>query len=114
MARSILLIPLLLALPVRGEERTFAVTVDGQPAGELVLDFRPSSGNAINIDVRAKHRVERPVLISFDYRGTETWKEGRLVRLEGLGSDGTLKGGATLVAGKDAYALKAGVKEVSV
>src|SRR6185369_3402330 len=59
-------------------------------------------------------RAESPTPLGVDYRGTESWKDGRLVRLDGLGSENGRKGGVTLVAGKDAYSLKAGVKEVSV
>lgn len=105
---------LVCALPALGEDRTLSVTVDGQPAGEITLEFKTLIDGATSVTIRAEYRVERPVPVSFDYRGTESWKDGRLVRLDGLGSEGAIKGGVTLVSGKDAYALKAGVKEVSV
>jgi hypothetical protein len=64
--------------------------------------------------VRADWRAERPTPVALEYRGTEKWKDGRLAHIEGLGSENGHKGGITLVAGKEAYALKAGVKEVAV
>jgi hypothetical protein len=114
MPRLSLAAVLLAALPAFAEERTFAVTVDGKPAGELVLAFQSRTDGTAAVTVHADYRAERPMAFAFEYRGTETWKDGRLVRLEGLGTEDRHKGGITLVAGKDVYALKAGVKEVSV
>src|SRR4051794_7236950 len=109
-------LPLLLlaALPAVAEERTFSITIDGQPAGELVVKYQTQTDGTTAVSVRADYRAERPTPLSFEYRGTESWKDGRLVRLEGLGAESGHKGGITLVAGNDAYALKAGVKEVRV
>jgi hypothetical protein len=104
----------LAVLPALAEERTFAVTVDSKPAGELVLAFQARTDGTTAVTVRTDYRAERPTPLAFEYRGTESWKDGRLVRLEGLGTEDRHKGGITLIAGKDAYALKAGVKEVSV
>ena len=114
MARSSLLLLLLGALPVLAEERTYAVTIDGKPAGETTVSFQTRDDGSTAVTVRSEYRTDRPTPLSFEYRGTETWKDGRLVRLEGLGAENRQKGGITLVAGKDAYALKAGVKEVSI
>ena len=114
MPRLSLTAAFLAALPAFAEERTFAVTVDGKPAGELVLTFQARTDGTTAVTVRADYRAERPTPFAFEYRGTEAWKDGRLVRLEGLGTEDRHKGGITLVAGKDTYALKAGVKEVSV
>jgi len=105
---------LFFALPAFAEERTFTVSIDGHPAGELVVGFEKRSDGTTAVTIRGDYRAERPTPVSFDYRGTESWKDGRLVRLEGLGSANGHKGGITLVAGKDAYSLKAGVKEVRV
>jgi hypothetical protein len=104
----------LAVLPALAEERTFSVTVDGHTAGELTLAFQARADGTTAVTVRTNYRAERPTPFAFEYRGTEAWKDGRLVRLEGLGTEDRHKGGITLVAGKDAYALKAGVKEVSV
>jgi hypothetical protein len=114
MARVSLTCLLLATFPALAEDRTFAVTIDGQPAGELVIGYHVRSDGNTAVTVRGEYRAERPTLLSFEYRGTESWKDGRLVRLEGFGSANGHKGGITLVSGKDAYALKAGVKEVRV
>jgi hypothetical protein len=114
MLRPTLAALLLAILPAFAEERTFSVTIDGRPAGELVLGFQTRTDGTTAVTVRTDYRAERPTPFAFEYRGTEAWKDCRLVRLEGLGTEDRHKGGVTLIAGKDAYALKAGVKEVSV
>lgn len=111
MSRLSVSLLLLAALPVLGEERTFTVTIGGRPAGEVVLDYQRRTDGTTAVTMRGQWRSEKS--ITFEYRGTEAWKDGRLVRLEGIGSEDSRKGGITLVAGADAYALKAGVKEVS-
>src|SRR4051794_18697811 len=107
MPRLSLAAALLAALPAFAEERTFTVTVDGRPAGEMVVAFQARTDGTTGVTVRADSRAERPTPFAFEYRGTEAGKDGRLVRLEGLGKEDRHKGGITLVAGKDAYALKA-------
>jgi hypothetical protein len=114
MVRSSVLLLFLGAWPVLGEERTYSVTIDGKPAGEMAISFHARDGGATTVTVRAEYHADRPMPIAFEYRGSETWKDGRLVRLEGLGSEDHHKGGITLIGGRGAYALKAGVKEVSV
>jgi len=99
----------LLAAPAVAEERTFALTADGKAVGELVLSFQTRKDGTTAVTVRSESSP-----LAHEYRGTETWANGRLVRLEGLGAEGGRKGGVTLVAGKDTYALKAGAKEVTV
>lgn len=105
---------LFVVLPAWAEERAFTVSIDGHSAGELVIAFEKRADGATAVTVRSKYRLGGPTPLAFDYRGTESWKDGRLVRLEGLGSADGGKGGIALVAGKDAYSLKAGVKEVRV
>jgi Family of unknown function (DUF6134) len=105
---------LLSVLSVADDERTFSVTIDGQRAGELVVNFEARPDGESTVKIRADYRADRHTPIAFEYRGAESWKDGRLTRLEGLGAENGRKGGITLVAGKEAYALKAGVKEVSI
>lgn len=105
---------LLAAVPVLADERTFTVSIDGRPAGDLIVSYQTRSDGTTAVTVRTDWRADRPTPISLDYRGTETWKDGRLVRLDGSGVQDGRKGGITLVAGADGFALKAGVKEVSI
>lgn len=114
MPRLLIAIWLAVTLPAAAEERTFSVTIDGRPAGEFVVNYQARTDGSLAITVRADWRADRPAPISFEYRGTETLKDCRLVRLEGVGAKDGKKGGITLIAGKDAFALKAGVKEVSI
>jgi hypothetical protein len=114
MARPTIPILLLAVACIHAEERTFSVTIDGQLVGELDLNYQRRSDGSAAVSMRASWHNEKSTRLAFEYRGTESWKDGRLVRLEGLGTEDGHKGGITLVAGTDAYALKAGVKEVSV
>lgn len=100
--------------PAAAGEHVFTVTIDGRPAGEAVIAYDPRPDRTTAVTVRVQYQADRPVPISFDYRGTETWRDGRLVRLDGLGTDGRTKGGIQLEAATNAYALKAGVKQVTV
>lgn len=100
--------------PAAAGEHVFTVTIDGRPAGEVTIAYDPRPDRTTAVTVRVQYQVDRPVPISFDYRGTETWRDGRLVRLDGLGTDGRTKGGIQLEAATNAYALKAGVKQVTV
>jgi hypothetical protein len=110
MFRLSALVCVLVAVPAVAEERTFSVTVDGKAVGELVLSYRTQSDGSTAVTVRSESQSP----LAGEYRGTETWKDGRLVRLEGTGSDGGRKGGTTLTGGVDTYALKAGVKDVRI
>jgi YD repeat-containing protein len=114
MTRRALLVLGLIPIPAVAEERTFSVSVDGKPAGECVVSFQAQADGSFAISCRADVRAEQRPRYSFEYRGTEVWKDGRLVRLEGSGAENGHKGGGSLAAGKDGYALKAPTKEVAV
>ena len=101
------------ALPVMAEERTYSVTIDGHAAGKRFISFHTDSSGSTNVTIRADYKAGSGRL-AFDYHGTETWKDKRLVRLEGAGSEDGRKGGITLVAGTDGYTLAAGVKRIRV
>jgi hypothetical protein len=110
MIRIPAIICLMAAVPAVADERTFSVTVDGKAVGELVASYRAQQDGSTAVAVRGGW----PAPFAYDYRGTETWKDGRLVRLEGTGSDAGRNGGVTLVAGKNTSTLKTGVKDVSI
>ena len=109
MRHLLIFISSLFALPLHGDERTYHISLDGNPAGTMIIDYQLRDGTT-----SATVRIDRIGQRTNDYRGTESWKDGRLVRLERTGTDGPHKGSVLLVAGKDAYSLKAGVKEVRV
>lgn len=113
MSRLSLLAAVCALSPADAEERTFSVALDGKPAGSLVLTFTHRDDGTTAVTVKVDAKADRPAY-SLAYQGTESWKDGRLVRLEGSGSEAGRKGGVTLRAGPDGYALKAGVKEVTV
>jgi YD repeat-containing protein len=114
MTRQALLVLGLIPIPAAAEERTFSVSVDGKPAGECVVSFQAQADGSCAISCRTEVRAEGRPRDSFEYRGTEVWKDGRLVRLDGSGAENGQKGGVSLAAGKDGCALKAPTKEVTV
>lgn len=109
MLRILLVSGVLATGSVLGEERTYSLTLDGRPAGEILITLRKDSTGTTAINIRADSSP-----FAYEYRGTEDWKENRLVRLEGSGSDNGRRGGISIVGGKDGYNLKAGAKDVRI
>jgi hypothetical protein len=101
MIRPTLLLAWALAVPAFGEERTFTVTADGKSVGEVILAFKSQADGSTAVAVRAE--VGR---FAVKYRGTEVWKDGRLVRMDGSGM--------TLRATDRGYELQTGTKDVVV
>lgn len=64
------------------ETREFAIRVDGKPAGEYRMTIRDEDGS-VNLvaqaDVRFRYLLYN---YTYQYRGNETWKDGKLQRLE--------------------------------
>jgi YD repeat-containing protein len=114
MTRRAFLALWVMSAPALAEERTFSVSIDGKPAGECVLSIRPESDGSLAITCGADIRADQRPGYSFTYRGSEVWKDGRLIRLDGRGSEAGRDGGIRLRAGTDGYALKGSLKEVTV
>jgi hypothetical protein len=70
------------------EIREFRIAVDGKPAGEYRLSVtRQDDGTLVQsgqADVRLRVLIKN---YSYTYRGTETWKNGRLVKLDSTCND---------------------------
>jgi len=70
------------------EIRDFRISIDGKPAGEYRLSVtRQDDGTLVQsgqADVRLRVLVKN---YTYAYRGTETWKGGRLVRLDSACND---------------------------
>jgi hypothetical protein len=94
------------------EERSFAVTIDGKPAGKVVHSFKAEADGSTAVLCDAQ--IDEPSGYPFVYRGTEVWKDGRLARLDGAGAEQGRKGGVTLRPGTDGHHLKTWTKDVTV
>ena len=102
-------------ISLRAEERTFAVTIDGKPAGTYVMkiDARDDGTTAVTCkaDISVKILLIR---YTYTYRGEEVWKDDKLVSLDSTCNDDGKRTAVTLAAGKDGYTLKAGAKAVAI
>jgi hypothetical protein len=92
---------ILLASVAFAEERTYSLTVDGKPAGQAIVTVEAGKDGVTTLRSQVDFTVPPA-----RYAATETWKAGRLAKLE--------SGRVTLTPGTDGYTLKAGVKEVAV
>lgn len=88
-----------------GEERTYTLTID-KPAGRATVIVATDKDGSVSLHWESE--LTNPQV---KHTGTETWKGGRLVRLETTQGK---KSAVSLVAGREGYALKAGAKEVTV
>jgi hypothetical protein len=104
MKRTLLIVAYLAGSTGRAEERQFAVTVDGKPAGEMRMSFKSQADGSTMVSIRMELKGEKRV----SFRGTEVWKDSRLVRLDGE------RKGVTLRATDRGYDLKGPTREVTV
>jgi hypothetical protein len=92
-------------------ELKYAVTINGKAAGECVVRSKDQEGTT-ELHIETSGLVGR--LPSLNFNCIESWKKGRLARLESSYTDRETKGTTRLVGGGDGYSLKAGTKEVTV
>lgn len=64
------------------ETRDFQVTVSGKPAGEVHMTIHRQDNGVIQMRCDTDIHVQILVKYKFIYRGHETWKDGRLLRLD--------------------------------
>jgi hypothetical protein len=70
------------------QTRTFAVTVDGKPAGRVQFRITDHGNDAQTVETHA--RVNTRIFFvryTYEFDGTEEWKEGRLMKLESNAND---------------------------
>jgi hypothetical protein len=75
------------AVAAEAETRTFQIRIDGKPAGEYRMAIREEGGTTTvtgEADVRVRYLI---YTYTYSYRGTETWKDGRLQRLDSRAND---------------------------
>jgi hypothetical protein len=70
------------------ETRRFQIFIDNRPAGSYYMSFSERADGSIAVSERADVRI-RYLLISYhySYRGTEVWKDGRLLQLDANSDD---------------------------
>ena len=70
------------------ETREFAVRVDKKQAGSYVMTFTRQDDGSVTLAAQANVRVSYLIYkVTYTYQGTETWKDGQLVKLESTCND---------------------------
>lgn len=95
----------------RGAEWQFAVSIDHKPVDKFTITVTHVEPVT---EIHSKLAITGDRAWQLSYEGSESWKDGRLVRLEGSGTQNDKKGSVSLIDGKGGYALTAGDKEVTV
>lgn len=71
------------------ETRTFSIKVDGTLAGHHQMTISASDDHVFTVDSEANVSVSRLFIrvYRYTYRGTEVWKDGRLIQLQSKAND---------------------------
>jgi len=71
------------------EHRDYQITVDGRPAGQYHASIARHENGVFIVSGRVDVHLRFALVINYNYtyRGTETWKHGRLVRLDSTCDD---------------------------
>jgi hypothetical protein len=97
------------------ERRTFSVSVDGKPAGAHFLIIQINDDKSVVVTAQADVSVRVAVITyKYSFRGSETWKDGKLQQLSTSTNDNGKKHTVTAEATKDGLAVKADGREVQI
>jgi hypothetical protein len=70
------------------ETREFSVRVDKKQAGSYVMTFTRQDDGSVTLAAQANVRVSYLIYkYTYTYQGTETWKDGQLLKLESAAND---------------------------
>ncbi|MGE3804089.1 MAG: DUF6134 family protein [Gemmataceae bacterium] len=83
------LVSLALTGSLSAETREFVVFIDGKPSGQYSMVIEPQKDGSTLVTNTAEVRVlfARITVYRYSYRGTELWKEGKLVRMDSATDD---------------------------
>jgi hypothetical protein len=95
------------------EVRNFTMKVDGKPSGESHMTITQQDDGSLSMSCRAEIKVTKLGLVvyKYSYRGTETWKDGALVRFESQTDDNGKKFTVKADAGKEGVHLRVNKEE---
>ncbi len=97
------------------ERRVFSVSVDGRSAGSHQIVIQTKDDKSVTVTAQANVTV-RVALITYKYtfRGSETWKEGKLRQLSTTTNDNGKRHSVSAEATKDGLAVKADGRDVQI
>ena len=91
------------------------MSVDGKPAGTHVLAIKTADNGTVTVSADTSVKVRVAIITySYTFRGTETWKDGRLLALESATNDDGKKHAVAAKADKDGTSVTANGKELLV
>jgi YD repeat-containing protein len=84
------------------EQRQFAMVLDGRRVGEYHVKITQQADGAVVMSGQGQMQYNQPGLVStYRYRGSEVWKEGRLLRLDSTSGDDSKETNVSAVAEGD-------------
>jgi YD repeat-containing protein len=114
LSRFAVLCSLIVVTHLAAADIDYRINIDGVAAGHCMAKTRATADGIIEIHGRIEIKASKLQPFALSYEGREQWRDRKLQRLDGSGADGGRTGKVTLTAGKDGFALKAGLKEVTV
>jgi hypothetical protein len=97
------------------ETRDLAIYVDGKKSGESHVTIQTQDDGSTIVSSSAEVNINRVIVhYSYSFSGTETWKDGKLTRLDTKTNDDGKKLTVSAVAQKDVLKLKANNNEREV
>jgi hypothetical protein len=70
------------------EERQFAIALDGQRVGEYRMKITKEDDGSVVCSSQGQMQLSQPGVVSkYRYRGSEVWKDGKLLRLDSTAGD---------------------------
>lgn len=97
------------------ERRTFSISVDGKSAGTHTLVIQTKDDKSIVVTAQADVTVRVAVITyRYSFRGTETWKDGKLQQLSTSTNDNGKRHTVTAEATKEGLTVKADGREIQI
>jgi hypothetical protein len=107
-AAALLVLTVALAPALAGEPeiRDFAVNIDGKPCGQSHTTVQPKDDGSTIITTVADVNIDRLLVhYAYSYNGTETWKDGKLVKLDSKTNDNGKRWIVSATTNKDGLKL---------
>jgi hypothetical protein len=96
------------------ERRTFTVLVDGKPQGNSVMEIQSKDDGTVAVTVASKVEVKIVIKYTFNFQGTEVWKEDKLLQMITSTNDNGKKLTVSLERKQDGFTINATGKDSAV
>ena len=99
------------------EQRDFVTWIDGNKAGEYHMTISTQDDGTVSMTGQADAALKNVIHVTiwrYSYRGTEVWKEGRLIRFDSTCNDDGTPYTVTAVADREALRVRVNGRERSI